>query len=601
MSFIHIKYLPIFIVLYVILFFLFRKKFVTFDKWIQSTWGLNPTRSNKIMRIMYILSWIFLFIALLDLRGEAEKIESEIPDQKTIIVIDSSASMLAEDVRPNRFKKALFMARHFIKNAAGHQIAVVLFSDIQKRLVPFTDDIDLLDARVAALEDTDLRKGGSNISQAIKESIQYFKTGKTEPVGNILLFTDSEDNGESFELDVPSGVNIAAVGVGTIKGGRIPLRDPNGRYWGNKKFNGNDVITKLDEKSLKDLGSSIKNYKYWIASTYNLPTDQILNFFRKSFSNSFSKGNMTVRPVKGYWLIISFILIYCVSVLIGRMRSYTFVLLVCLILPLVDETLADIVTKEELSKKLIDGSFQDKSKLALADYYIKEKDFEKAAKLYEEYSESVMGSNLTDEENYNLGLLELKLGKLKNGIDRLSDVKRNITDEKVQNDINRAIYQALKQEQQNKDKKEENKEDKKEQNKNNKNQNQDNKKNNQDQNKQDNKQNKGQNKEQDQQKQKKDKEQKNEDKKKKQEQKEDKGKDGKKDKDKNKKDSQGKKKKKKKNKSLKEKEEEIKKKRKMIKLPAMVKQLMGDDRELQKEYFDTRTNKPSRKREKKDW
>ena len=71
---------------------------------------------------------------------------------KTIILVDSSASMLAEDVRPNRFKKALLLVKHYVKKAVGQQISLVVFSDNQKRIIPFTDDIDLINARLERLE-----------------------------------------------------------------------------------------------------------------------------------------------------------------------------------------------------------------------------------------------------------------------------------------------------------------------------------------------------------------------------------------------------------------------------------------------------------------
>ena len=176
MNFIKMKYLPfviIGVVILGILQFAIQKKYFS---WIQNHWFKRPSKANILGRITYFLAFATLIIALLDLRGAPTKVESSIPDQKTIIIVDSSASMLVEDVRPNRFKRALLLARHFIKSSAGHQIAVVIFSDTQKRLISFTDDLDLLDARVAALDNINIRGGGSQIGQAIQESIQYFKT-----------------------------------------------------------------------------------------------------------------------------------------------------------------------------------------------------------------------------------------------------------------------------------------------------------------------------------------------------------------------------------------------------------------------------------------
>ena len=57
----------------------------------------------------------------------------------------------------------------------------------------------------------------------------------------------------------------------------------------------------------------------------------------------------------------------------------------------------------------------------------------------------------------------------------------------------------------------------------------------------------------------------------------------------------------KKKKTIEEKEEEIRKKRKMVKIPAMLKQIMSDDSQLQQKYIDTSTRKKNSTQDKKDW
>ena len=203
--------------------------------------------------------------------------------------------MLAEDVRPNRYQKALIMAKHFVKKAVGHQIAIVLFSDIQRRLVPFTDDIDLLDARISGLEDIDISRGGSNITQAIQESIQYFKTtigDEKNQNGNILIFSDSEETQEGFQIDIPEEINVAFVGIGTLKGARIPIRNRDGRFQGYKRYKQKDVISKLDEKYIKSLESKIKSYKYWFASSYTVSYGGGLKLFFNRFYQKIKDGSV---------------------------------------------------------------------------------------------------------------------------------------------------------------------------------------------------------------------------------------------------------------------------------------------------------------------
>ena len=160
MSFLYANYFPIIFIVALLFSFLILKYEKSYFEWIKKYWFFTPSKGRTLKHFFYFSAVALLLLSLLDLRGREETMESKIPDQKTVVMIDNSASMLVEDVRPNRLKKSLLMARHFIKKAFGHRISLVLFSDTQRQIVPFTDDIDLLDARVAAIEKKPWREGG---------------------------------------------------------------------------------------------------------------------------------------------------------------------------------------------------------------------------------------------------------------------------------------------------------------------------------------------------------------------------------------------------------------------------------------------------------
>ena len=168
-------------------------------RWIKRYWFFKRTWINRFSTFFYLFGIFLLLTSLLDLRGKEIRIKAQIPDQKTIILLDTSMSMLAEDVRPNRFQRALLLAKHFVSKAVGHQVSIVVFSDTQKRIVPFTDDIDLLDSRISALQDLNLENAGSNLRQSLLETVQYLRgeAGEGQAVtGNILIFSDAEEQGE---------------------------------------------------------------------------------------------------------------------------------------------------------------------------------------------------------------------------------------------------------------------------------------------------------------------------------------------------------------------------------------------------------------------
>lgn len=571
--------IPIFLGLIAFLFFML-KSLSKREGFLEDTFFKKPTKVVFWKKLFFILGLIFLGISLLDPRGPQEKIESNVPDQKTIIIIDSSASMLAEDVRPNRFKKSILMARHFIKKAFGHKIAVVLFSDIQKKLVPFTDDLDLLDARVAGLEDLRIYDGGSNISQAIKESLGYFRTenGEVNDVGgNVLVFTDSEGHDEDFDLKLPDNVSLAVVGVGTAKGARIPNRDRYGVFRGYKKFKSEEVVSRLNEDWLKGLSSRVSTYNYWIANSYTIPTEEIMAFFNKYFTKKINKGSAVVRPVKVETFLVPSILFFTLSFLLYYPQSFALPLI---LLISIGSTEVSAVTEEKdinkemaekLREKMKEGKLNSEGKLKFAEILLRAKEAEAAKILYEEQKQKL---TYRDKNNYAVTLLMNKqpVDALKVFSEIQKDDQAGVIDmsDQEKSELRQNILLALNKKKQQDQKDQESKE------KNKKKEDGDGKGSGQSGDKTDEKKGK------------KGQDEKNE--------KKDKGND--KNKSKNKDEEKGEKKKK--GETLKEKQDRIRKKRKMVKIPGLIKQIMSDDRNLQKKYLDTSTSEP-KAYQKKDW
>lgn len=587
MTFLKLEWLVPLMATFLIFAIIYLKSTSKVDEFIKQSFFKRPANILWFRRACFLIGVGLLLISLLDLRGPEERIESQVPDQKTIIIIDSSASMLAEDVRPNRFKKSILMARHFIKKAFGHKIAVVLFSDTQKRLVPFTDDLDLLDARVAGLEELRIFDGGSNISQAIKESLGYFLVAgeKVSDIGgNILLFTDSEGHDESFDFNLPENVTLAAVGVGTAKGARIPNRDRYGVFRGYKKYKGKEVISRLNENWLKALSDKVESYNYWVANSYTIPTEEILSFFNNSFDKKIEKGMATIRPVKASLVLLPAIVLLALSFLTYPVKSYTVLtlLLVFTLIPLRAEDLPEKLKDDQiqnLMEKMKNGELDNKGKLKFAEILLKSKEVDAAKVLYEENLKHASPQHLN---NYAITLIQAKeperalkvLSRLqrsaREGQANLSDSEKN----QLRQNILLALQSQKQQNQQKQKQKQKKKEEEKEKNKN--------------------KQQSGEGGEGKSDNNKKDKSEKNSEKKNDKEEK----------KEKSKKNQEGKdpkeKKKKSQPKNFKEHQDEVKKKRKMVKIPGLIKQIMSDDRTLQKKYLDTSTRKP-KEYQKKDW
>lgn len=427
MSFVQKQYIVPLIFTLIVLIIIFVRNESVFFSWIKDHWFFRRTKRNILSSVLYFSGFFLIGLALLDLRGPEEYVEGKVSDQKTIIMIDSSASMMAEDVRPNRFEKAIVLAKHYVRKAVGQQISVTVFSDLQKRIVPFTNDVDLVDARLNALKDMKLRHGGTSLSYSIKEVLQYFKDSSSEVNGNILIFTDAEETDGGIDLEIPKDITVGVVGIGTAKGATVPVRDMNGNFKGNKKFQGEVVISKLDEAFLKKLGNKIKNYRYWIAGSYSLPTEQIISFFSRIHQIKESENSFRVRPVLQNYLLIPGAILLALSFLLKNMRTFIYVGMLTLVL----DASAQVGGRQDLSKqkkkepvksastialeeKFAKGEISLNEKRLLANQLLKEGFPKQAGALYGE----ILGENVTEDNKsdyFNYGAAQFKSKNIAGG------------------------------------------------------------------------------------------------------------------------------------------------------------------------------------------
>ena len=186
------------------------------------------------------------------------------------------------------------------------------------------------------------------------------------------------------------------------------------------------------------MGNSVKNFKYWIANSYSLPTDEIINFFRTNFNNKLGTGDLRVRPVFSYYILIPAILLYCLSVLVGRFAPFkvgkSFILILCLVVGmkssfaqtenLVKRPAASEEVNPEIKKELEvikEGKAKREYILKTAEKMLKAKDDKRSTELYSEYATK----NDSEEVRFNHATSLLKSNRLKDAIPLIQDLLKN--------------------------------------------------------------------------------------------------------------------------------------------------------------------------------
>jgi Ca-activated chloride channel family protein len=123
---------------------------------------------------------------------------------------------------------------------------------------------------------------GTSLDEAIRLSATYFDDKKTSKL--LIMVSDGEDHSEGAEAAAEEanklGIKIITIGVGTEKGGTIPLKR-NGVVAGFKRDNNNQVvITKLNQESLKAIAKATKG-----GYVNGANTKEVLEYIKNALNN----------------------------------------------------------------------------------------------------------------------------------------------------------------------------------------------------------------------------------------------------------------------------------------------------------------------------
>ena len=223
---------------------------------------LSPNKSlfKSILKVVVLsLAVACLALALVNpkIGTKMETVKREGVD--IVFAIDVSKSMLAEDIAPNRLEKAKQLVTQIINNLGSDRIGIIAYAAKAFPQLPITTDYAAAKMFLGNMNTDMLSSQGTAIDEAIKLSETYFDDDQqTNRV--LIIISDGEDHSESAipvaeQISSESGIQIFTIGVGDIKGGPIPIKN-NGIVLNYKKdSNGETVITKLNEETLKGIAS----------------------------------------------------------------------------------------------------------------------------------------------------------------------------------------------------------------------------------------------------------------------------------------------------------------------------------------------------------
>jgi Ca-activated chloride channel family protein len=179
--------------------------------------------------------------------------------QDIVIALDLSASMVAEDIAPNRLQKAKFAIADLIARLDGDRVGLVAFAGEAFVQSPLTLDYGAANLFLNAMNLDTISLQGTNLGQAIEVALDTFAdTDRRHRV--LVIITDGEDHegtvDDAVERAREAGVRIYTVGIGSPEGVPIPELDAAGRPQGFRRdAEGSVVTSRLDESTLQTIAT----------------------------------------------------------------------------------------------------------------------------------------------------------------------------------------------------------------------------------------------------------------------------------------------------------------------------------------------------------
>nr|WP_315254195.1 VWA domain-containing protein [uncultured Flavobacterium sp.] len=319
--------LPVVAVLFLINLYWKRKKQREFGD-LEVIKRLSPERS--VFKPFLKLGVMLLALAMLIFGLVNPKIGTKVETVKRegidiVFAMDVSKSMLCEDVAPSRLEKSKQIVSQIINQLGSDRIGIVAYAGSAFPVLPITTDYSVAKMFLQSMGPGMVSSQGTSLDEAIKLAGTYFDN-KSKTSKLLIMISDGEDHSEGAEAAAEEakklGMKIVTIGLGTEKGGTIPLKK-NGRVESYQRDNnGEVVITKLNPNSLATI-AKITDGGYVNGNNTKEVLDYIKATLDKIQKTEFESTQMADFQSQFQWFLgIGFVLLFLDVFFLERKTSW---------------------------------------------------------------------------------------------------------------------------------------------------------------------------------------------------------------------------------------------------------------------------------------
>jgi Ca-activated chloride channel family protein len=179
---------------------------------------------------------------------------------ETVIALDISNSMLAEDVQPNRLEKSKRLVSKLMDSFTNDKVGMIVFAGQAFTQLPITSDYISAKMFLDAIDPSLIASQGTDIGGAINLATKSF-TPKEEVGRAVIIITDGENHEggaeEAARAAAEKGMQVFVLGVGSPEGAPIPAATGLSNDF-RKDKEGNVIVTRLNEQMCRQIAQAGK-------------------------------------------------------------------------------------------------------------------------------------------------------------------------------------------------------------------------------------------------------------------------------------------------------------------------------------------------------
>ena len=314
-----------------------------------------------------------------------------------VFILDVSNSMLADDVYPNRLERAKMAITDCVDSFDSNRIGLVVFAGSASIKCPLTMDAGFFHYMLDKVGTNSVSQGGTRLADALLKTCDKLFSDSKKGYKDIILISDGGDHGgglkKAADLLNKHHIKLIVIGIGDTKNGsKIPMPGKKVKYL---KYNGRDVVSKLDSSKLREVVQECDDGAYLPVGTKNMHLDRIyrqLNTIKRK--ELLSDNSVTVYDEKFQLFLAAGFLLLVVMVLIPITRKPKSAIIAILLL-------------------ICSASSLHAASSTRADAYFLKGDYQKALKEYQALIKSTPSPGLY----FNLGTTYYKIGDYSKAVD----------------------------------------------------------------------------------------------------------------------------------------------------------------------------------------